>query len=996
MLYRKMLRGGLGLARIYRNFELFLRVPLLAGADSYVGPRLIAGTHYLQKQHGLSKQHWNRDTQPMTATINALMVEDNLADARFIELLLAQRNDAPVVFTRAATAVEAQVALAAVRSGGFDVVLLDMGLPGVESQDAVRWMQQLAPMLPIVVLSGRDDEAVAIKAVRDGAQDYLVKGRIDAEVLLRSLRYAIERKKTQSALLESESRFASFMNNSPAIAFMKDSQGRYIYANPLFERTLGLSPNEWRDKRDDELLPAAAAEPLKANDAAVLVGGRSIEINEVVPGVGGARDWLTFKFPFTTAAGERHLAGMAVDITLRVRAEEALHQAEAARLEAVQLQSNTLNALPALVALLDARANISVMNEAWRSMLSHHADHPFKASSHHNYLELITDFLSPADCAQIGESLTAVLNGTASRISQEYPLITGMPPRWHNIVLAAIPWHEGRRVVVMHIDTTDRHTAETLLAQSQARYKRVVETAQEGIWVTDVQGNAALVNHRAAVLLGITQAELIGRKLTDFTLGQSTAVNQAHVQRIQAGGAASYEVKLRSADGHERWVSVCANALYDDAGRYEGMLKMITDITERKRAEAALQEAEEQLRQAQKMEAVGQLAGGVAHDFNNLLTAIRGFASLARKTLSAEHPAFESLRHVEDAANQASGVAAALQTFARKKNAESLPIRLSATVEEAARLFRRTLAPGVRLHVEASSNQNIWVRGDDTQLFQVITNLALNARDAVGATGNITISLHPSEGPTRRQIGTPQGGASGRKPAWCAISVKDDGCGMTPAVAERVFEPFFTTKSRGQGTGLGLSVIHGIVLEHGGCIEVESAPGAGAAFYAFLPCIEPLIPSLNDHDDPVMPLNTMPQGPVLLVQNSPMVRGVVASMLSALDYDVVNASNFQDALAVVRSELENDGRRIGILICDQHLVDGEGLDLFGLLRSHLPEIACILVGDDAHTLVSIEGSGRVTALKKPFRIADVEACLRSLARPAPAAVSSEGSPEITA
>lgn len=982
------------------------------------------------------------------APLRILVVEDNPGDARLIEYLLAEQSrpphasGQPVLVTRAATAAELENLFdrpGTARSDGltatFDLVLLDLGVPGIEAEHAVGFMQRLAPQLPIVVLSGRDDEEVGLQAVRDGAQDYLVKGRIDAEVLSRSIRYAIERKRAEAALRESENRFASFMSHSPAIAFMKDPMGRYIYANQLFERSLGLAPGEWRNRRDDELLPAEAAEPLKANDDAVLVGGRSIEINETVPGVDGPREWLTFKFPFTTGAGVRHLAGMAVDITQRVRAEEALRQAEEARLEAVQLQSNTLNALPAEVALVDADARVIIANESWRRVM-HSGDHPTGPANetlddYPSYLTFAQRLFAPADCRAVHAGVRAVLSGQVARFShechsaawaaatgEESSLTSGLTPqlagefidgaaagvqtprrRWCSILVASLSTAARPHAVVMHVDSTDRHATEDLLVQSRQRYQRVVETAREGIWVTNALGQATLVNQQAADLLGYQPQQLVGRKLGDFVEAGHKGIDALGLQEATQGTASQYELQLLHKSGSRLWVSVSASGMFDERGEYEGSLKMITNITERRVAEAALRETEEQLRLAQKMEAVGQLAGGIAHDFNNLLTAIRGFASLARKSLSENHPAIESLNQVEEAARQATGVAGALQTFARKKNSERIIFRIAPLVEEAARLFRRSLGPRVRFTLDLSGTDGLWICGDEAQLFQVITNLALNARDAVPDRGEIHISLHhasfiaengnASKPSTPRQASATthmkfdqQGNDAAPSAAldhenragtqgsvgWARISVRDNGVGMTDQVRARIFEPFFTTKPRGQGTGLGLSVIHGIALDHGGSIDVESAPGLGSAFHVYLPCVVP--PAAATPSAARVPAGAFGGLPVLVVQNSPMVRGVVASMLAALDFEVLHASNAAAALALAGPE----GRQIGLLVCDEQLEDGAAATLFASLVPACPGIACVVIGEAP----AEHSNPSITYLRKPFRVADLEERLHQL------------------
>lgn len=908
------------------------------------------------------------------STLRVLLVEDNPADARLIELYLS-RPGASILTARAQSPEEARLALAAgIEGAAPDVVLLDMGLPGISSDQTVRWMQSLAPELPIVVLSGESDEQISVQAVRDGAQDYLVKGKIDPELLARSIRYAIERKRAQVALKASEDRFASFMERSPTIAFIKDAQGRYLYANRLFEQTLGLQAGQWRDRRDDDLLPRHAAEPMKANDAAVLLGGRSIEIHEIIPGVDGDREWLTFKFPFTTATGQKHLAGMAVDITLRVRAEEALREAEAARLEAVQLQSDTLNALPAHVALIDSEANIIVVNEAWRQYSISAGATEGSLSAPWNYLRVLERSWQNgwSESEVILNGLRRVLSGQTPSFTYEYRCeAPGQLPRWFNMIATALTGSVRRGAVVMHIDITDRRRTEELLAQSEQRYRRIVDTAQEGIWVTDVAGRTTLVNQRMASMLGHDPADMIGQPLANFAcIGEAKIAQMSEAAR--PGEPVQYEMQLRHRDGRDVWVSISSCGMSGEGGTFEGTLRMVNDITNRKKAERALRETEEQLRQSQKMEAVGQLAGGIAHDFSNLLTAIRGYASLTRSSLSEGHTALESLAQVEEAALQATGVARALLTFAGKKRAEMRPVRMAAIVEQSARLFRRTLGPRITFATDFDGAGDLWVSGDETQLHQVITNLALNARDAIDGAGTIAISLQP--------VPRPPAATASSTTSWVAIIVRDNGQGMPPEILSRIFEPFFSTKPRSSGTGLGLPVIHGIVQEHGGFIEVQSAPGKGSTFKVLLPTVASPFPLVESKPGTsVAEGRRQPAGPAMVVQNSPMVRGVVASMLAALDYEIIHAANMSEAT----SKSASMSKPIGLLVADLNLQDGTGLDLFQSLHTRWPDLCGILIADVmADECPTIP---RLVRLRKPFRVSDLEACLHGLATAADAA-----------
>ena len=294
---------------------------------------------------------------------------------------------------------------------------------------------------------------------------------------------------------------------------------------------------------------------------------------------------------------------------------------------------------------------------------------------------------------------------------------------------------------------------------------------------------------------------------------------------------------------------------------------------------AARKEAEAQLRQAQKLEAVGHLASGIAHDFNNLLTAISGYVALAKKTLRPDHPAVSSLESVEQVAEQAEGVTRALLTFSRKTAARKQPVELAAVVEKAAHLLKRILPAGIDLIVDTGFVSGVWVNADSVQLQQVLLNLAINARDAM-----------PNGGRLQIRLALPRDG--GIEPQAVRLIVRDTGTGMSPETLARIFEPFFTTKPRGTGTGLGLAIVHGIVTDHGGTIEVESQVGRGTTFTVALPVARAQVrPSEPVEDrEPCASHGEV----VLVAEDHPYVRQIMTTGLRAAGYEVGQAEDGRD------------------------------------------------------------------------------------------------------
>ena len=346
-------------------------------------------------------------------------------------------------------------------------------------------------------------------------------------------------------------------------------------------------------------------------------------------------------------------------------------------------------------------------------------------------------------------------------------------------------------------------------------------------------------------------------------------------------------------------------------------------IIERRQTEDDKAALQTQLHQAQKMEAVGLLAGGVAHDLNNLLTVIRGNAGRVRGMLAADHKAHEALIVLEQAAQQAAGVTRSLLTFSRGLPVEKKPLDLCAVVEESTRLLRRMIPAAIELDVDVQREPPLWIRADSTQLQQVVLNLAINARDAMPDGGTLRVAVAPAGESDAGELVDSSSSAAlhGR------LEVTDTGVGVPLEIRERIFEPFFTTKERGQGTGLGLSVVHGIVEDHGGRITVQSQVGVGSTFTIVFPCVRPEPAS----EEPSTPATITPQGHgelILLAEDDAHTRGIIALTLESLGYRVLQAA---DGLAVL-DICERYRQKLRLFILDLDLPKCSGLECISEIR----------------------------------------------------------------
>jgi len=505
------------------------------------------------------------------------------------------------------------------------------------------------------------------------------------------------------------------------------------------------------------------------------------------------------------------------------------------------------------------------------------------------------------------------------------------------------------RFATVFSDVTDSIKAQEELREREAKYRLVVEGGAEGIVV--VAGDRLrFFNSRALELVGWSEEEFRQRPWFEFVHPDDRdMVVQRYEQFIRSESVSgSLELRIIDASGNTRWVEV-----RDMAAVWEGetaLIAFVTDITERKRLE-------EQYLQAQKMEAVGRLAGGVAHDFNNLITALIGQATFALQELPPHHPAREDVAGIMDLGNRASQLTRQLLAFSRRQILSPGVVDLNELIVDIDKLLGRVIGEDIDLITIPGANLAA-VRVDPACMEQVLMNLVVNARDAMPEGGKLTIEtgnvvLDEAYASTHPEV-TPG--------EYVSVAVTDTGLGMTEEVRQHLFEPFFTTKEPGKGTGLGLATVYGIVKQHGGHIWVYSEPGQGTTFKIYLPAVAELPQALPRRDEEgYLPVGTET---VLLVEDSPTVRGVAARMLRDQGYTVLVAADGREALRVVQEYSEP----IHLLVTDVVMPQMGGRELAERLRSARPGFRVLYMTgytDNAivHHGVLEEG---VNLLQKPF------------------------------
>lgn len=416
---------------------------------------------------------------------------------------------------------------------------------------------------------------------------------------------------------------------------------------------------------------------------------------------------------------------------------------------------------------------------------------------------------------------------------------------------------------------------------------------------------------------------------------------------------------IRRSDGQQRWVLGRGYLTLDEAGEPVAMAGTIQDITERRAME-------EQLAAAQRMEAVGRLAGGIAHDFNNILTVINGYADLALRRLSPDDPLRASIAEIRNAGERAASLTRQLLAFSRRQMLAPERLNLNALIRDSRSLLERLLGEEVRLETELAEDLG-WVQADPSQIHQILLNFSTNARDAMPEGGVLRVQTANAEVSESEAARRPEARAG----SFVKLSVTDTGTGIDAETLKHLFEPFFTTKPHGQGTGLGLATVYGIVRQSGGWIEVQSAPGEGATFAVFLPRVEAPLPETDSAREVAI---SRPVRVVLVVDDQPDVRHFAATVLRSAGFEVMEAASGEQALAVCGGYRG----RIDAVLTDIVMPGMSGRDLASLLTARRPEIRVVYMSghtSDPQVRQSLMESGE-SFLLKPFGPVDLVTKLR--------------------
>ncbi len=748
-----------------------------------------------------------------------LIVEDSPGDAFILQEILQRLKPGTYDIE---TAGRLDEALVLVERQPFDVVLLDMNLPDSRGLETIQAMKEKAPDSAIVVMTGHEDEKTGLDAVKSGAQDFLVKGKIPGFVLIRVIGYALERQLGERRFRESE----------------------------MFLRS-------------------------------------------------------------------------------------------------------TLDALRSHIAIIDDRGGILAVNKAWKTFAAENGADVERVCEGADYFGVCSGVYGEdaVDVQTFMTGMKSVLSGEEECFQFEYPCHSPSEKRWFFCRITPFPKPGPACVVVAHENITERKLAEEALKNSELKMRTILDSLSIQVVFLRRDHTIDWANKSFCDYAACGRESLGGKKCYEFWGGQESFCTDCSVEQAIKTGTPVARVK-KNQDGRVWYVVGCP--VRDQGGRIVSMVELREDITERV-------STEEQLRHSQKMDAIGRLAGGVAHDFNNMLSIIIGFAEISRNYMGPGHPLEDNLQEILSAARRSAEMTRHLLAFARKQTMTPKVLDFNTTIENSRKMLQRLVGEDIDIRFIPGESLSTVIM-DPIQLDQILTNLAVNARDAISGTGRITIE-------TRNVVLDDvfcKTHVYARPGYYVAVSFSDDGCGMDRETQSRIFEPFFTTKPQGEGTGLGLSTVFGIVKQNSGLVDVYSEPGQGTTLRIYLPAFEGV------DDETVMDIvDQCPKGTetLLVVEDEKKILKFCKQLLSDLGYRVLSFSAPEKAVRY----LERSAWPVDLLISDVVMPEMNGEELRKHVERLRPGVRCLFMSGYTHNVMVQRGvfPETIELMQKPFSIVEL-------------------------
>ncbi|MEJ2634540.1 MAG: PAS domain S-box protein [Calditrichia bacterium] len=737
-------------------------------------------------------------------------------------------------------------------------------------------------------------------------------------------------KESEKALQDSEFKFRTLADFTYDWEFWMDPSGKFIYVSPSCERISGYQP---KDFLDSDRLFMNIIHP----DDRVKIQKR-LEI------------WVSMvSNPIRDNNGNFFgVRGSIRDISERVKAEEDLRKSEEHYRFLFEKQGEGM-------AFIDPEENFAFSNSVAESVFGLP---PGKLDGRN-----LREFMSPESFKFIQKQTGKRRHGEKSTYTIEIIRPDGEK---RLLLVTATPQFDdsGQYQGAFGIfrDDTVRQQTQIALRESEEKYRLVVENANEAIYV--VQNDLIVfVNPKLSELTGFSGEELSGKPLADLLHpeGRNMVLKQMDSRLKGEKDSQPFSFRILSKQNDVKWIE-CTSVFITWENK-PATLNFLLDVTERKAIEKEKEHIQAQLLHAQKMEAIGTLAGGLAHDFNNLLTTIQGYADLALMTIDESHRFYWNFKQINRAVVRAAGLTSQLLLFSRKQPAEVKLVDLNESVEHLLLMVKRII--GREIEIINDLDPDLWgIMGDSGNIEQIVMNLLLNARDAMPGGGNVKVKTENTVFDTKKALAV----SDARPGRFVLLSVTDNGTGMEPEVLEHIFEPFFTTKETGKGTGLGLSVVYGIVKQHQGWINVSSKKGEGTNFQIYFPAT---LAKRRKSEVRKIELRDLPtrRERILYIEDEKEIRDFSTIILKEYEYTVIPAASAKEALEVFKKEKGN----FDLIFSDVVLPDGNGIQLVEKLLESAPELPVLFTSgymDNRSQWPVIQEKG-YAFLKKPYSLTEL-------------------------
>jgi len=756
-------------------------------------------------------------------------------------------------------------------------------------------------------------------------------------------------KQAEQKAHDSERLFASFMGHLPGVAAIRDLEGRYLFANSGWEQTFHRTRDEWRSKTSDELWPPEVAAKFTEQDRLVIETGKPLQSLVTLRQADGLHHWIYYRFPIVDQDRQPVMIGLnAIDVTEAMEIK--------ARLEQV------LASAPAAIYTCGAKGDFAptYISDNVKGLVGWDA-RDFLADS-----RFWINHVHPEDLPRILEQFELTRPEDHQRLEYRFLAQDGAY-RWMHDEFKLIWGEDGKpeEIAGVWMDVTARRWTEEALKESESHYRLLVKQIPAVVFKGYADWSIDCFDDKIENVTGYRKTEFDSRTLRwcDLILPEDLAeVQERFIEALKTDQAYVREYRIRKKDGEIAWIQARGQICRDAAGKVDYISGVFFDITERKALEA-------QLLQAQKMEAVGRLAGGVAHDFNNLLMAIMGYGELIRASLVKDDPLYKYSEDILKASERAASLTQQLLAFSRGQVMQPQVINLNRVAADLKKILGRLIGEHIDLEIVAGPDLGA-VKADPGQIGQIIMNLAVNARDAMPTGGRLILSTANIDFAASHKCrfeNIPPG-------RYVRLAVRDTGSGMDAETLTHIFEPFFTTKEVGKGTGLGLSMVCGIVKQNRGYLEVESQAGQGATFTIYLPRLEAGVEAVGARMTAAARLEGSET--ILVVEDEDALRALLCRFFRLYGYNVMEARHGGEALLLA----ERHPGPIHLMVSDVVMPQMSGKELADRMAPLHPEMTVFFMSGYTDSDLTSYGAPGPSQhfIPKPFRPMDLVKKVRDI------------------